>query len=116
MRTASQSETIEDIFDYMNEPVTRYLNVELGVCAILDLLLSADYSMTGLALEVQECYPGYRLSIDNAKKCIKFLAGERMIERSANPNVRLRVWQLKPEHVVRAQDLAKHWQTYRRFK
>lgn len=106
----------EDIYQFFKDPPPFYLNKELAVCYVLAVLLRGDSYGTELIQLLESEHPLYRLSDTVLYSALKFLEDEEMVtgywkkvEGRGRPR---RMYQIRPEAMPQAQDLAKLWQDY----
>ena len=106
----------DDIYQFFKEPPPFYLNKELAVCYVLSVLLRGDSYGTELIQLLERDYPLYRLSDTVLYSALKFLEDEQMVtgywkkvEGRGRPR---RMYQIRPEMLQQAQDLAQLWQGY----
>jgi DNA-binding PadR family transcriptional regulator len=106
----------EDIYQFFKDPPPFYLNKELAVCYVLSVLLRGDsYGTELINLLETECAL-YRLSDTVLYSALKFLEDQEMVtgywkkvEGRGRPR---RMYQIRPEVMEQAQDLARLWQDY----
>lgn len=106
----------EDIYQFFQDPPPFYLNKELAVCYVLSVLLKGDSYGTELIQLLENDYPLYRLSDTVLYSALKFLEDEEMVtgywkkvEGRGRPR---RMYQIRPEAMQQAQELAHLWQEY----
>jgi DNA-binding PadR family transcriptional regulator len=106
----------EDIYQFFKDPPPFYLNKELAVCYVLAVLLRGDSYGTELIQLLETEYPLYRLSDTVLYSALKFLEDEEMVtgywkkvEGRGRPR---RMYQIRPEAMQQAQDLARLWHEY----
>ncbi len=106
----------EDIYQFFKDPPPFYLNKELAVCYVLAVLLRGDSYGTELIQLLESEHPLYRLSDTVLYSALKFLEDEEMVtgywkkvEGRGRPR---RMYQIRPEAMPQAQDLARLWQEY----
>ncbi len=106
----------EDIYQFFKDPPPFYLNKELAVCYVLAVLLRGDSYGTELIQLLESEHPLYRLSDTVLYSALKFLEDEEMVtgywkkvEGRGRPR---RMYQIRPEVMPQAQDLARLWQEY----
>ena len=106
----------EDIYQFFKDPPPFYLNKELAVCYVLAVLLRDDSYGTELIQLLESQHPLYRLSDTVLYSALKFLEDEEMVtgywkkvEGRGRPR---RMYQIRPESMPQAQDLARLWQDY----
>ena len=107
---------LEDIYQFFENPPPTYLCQELAVCYILHILLESESYGTELIQKLENEYPTYRLSDTVLYSAIKFLEDQKAItgywkklEGRGRPR---RMYQVSPEWLSLAQDLARLWQEY----
>jgi DNA-binding PadR family transcriptional regulator len=108
---------LQDIYHYFEEPQPIFLSREIAVCYILSILLERGNSYgTALAQFINEEYTLYRLSDTVLYRALKFLEVEGVIEGywlnvegRGRPR---RMYQVKPEKLEFADQLASFWQRY----
>jgi len=108
--------TFEDIYRFFHNPPPTYLNKELAVCYVIFVLLSGESYGTELIQRLESDYPTYRLSDTVLYGALKFLEDERAIsgywkkvEGRGRPR---RMYQISPEWVHQAKELAHFWGEY----
>jgi DNA-binding PadR family transcriptional regulator len=108
--------TFDDIYQFFRNPPPFYLNKELAVCYVLDVLLRKDSYGTELISLLEQEYPNYRLSDTVLYSALKFLEDEnaitgywKKVEGRGRPR---RMYQIAPEWQQQAQELAQLWQGY----
>jgi DNA-binding PadR family transcriptional regulator len=110
----------EDIYQFFNNPPPTYLNRELAVCYILDILLQRESYGTELIEQLMETHPQYRLSDTVLYSALKFLEESGTIKgywRKLKGRGRPRkMYKILPENQEQAQELAHLWQTYTSHK
>jgi DNA-binding PadR family transcriptional regulator len=106
----------DDIYQFFQDPPPFYLNKELAVCYVLSVLLNGDSYGTELIQLLERDYPLYRLSDTVLYSALKFLEDEQMVtgywkkvEGRGRPR---RMYQIRPEMMQQAQDLAQLWYGY----
>ncbi|MFB6277782.1 MAG: PadR family transcriptional regulator [Halothece sp.] len=106
----------EDIYQFFENPPPTYLNRELAVCYVLDILLQGESYGTELIEQLTENYPKYRLSDTVLYSALKFLEQSGMIKgywRKLQGRGRPRkMYQIVPEHQRQAEELAHLWRNY----
>lgn len=107
---------IEDIYEFFNNPPPIYLNRELAVCYVLDVLLQKESYGTELAEDLTENYPSYRISDTVLYGALKFLEESGMIEgywrkikRRGRPR---KMYSVLDSSQEQAQELAALWRGY----
>lgn len=108
--------TIEDIYQFFQNPPPFYLNKELAVCYVLAVLLRHDSYGTELIQLLENEYPTYRLSDTVLYSALKFLEDTsaitgywKKVEGRGRPR---RMYQVTSEWQERAQELAELWNSY----
>jgi DNA-binding PadR family transcriptional regulator len=106
----------EDIYCFFRNPPPLYLNQELAVCYILDVLLQGDSYGTELIARLERESSTYRLSDTVLYSAIKFLEGSgtiigywKKVEGRGRPR---RMYQIDPEWTNKATELAYFWSQY----
>jgi DNA-binding PadR family transcriptional regulator len=106
----------EDIYCFFRNPPPLYLNQELAVCYILDILLQDDSYGTELIARLEHESSTYRLSDTVLYSAIKFLEANgtivgywKKVEGRGRPR---RMYQIAPEWTAKAKELAHFWQRY----
>ena len=106
----------EDIYCFFRNPPPLYLNQELAVCYILDILLQGDSYGTELIARLEHESSTYRLSDTVLYSAIKFLEGSgtivgywKKVEGRGRPR---RMYQIDSEWTVKARELAYFWEQY----
>jgi DNA-binding PadR family transcriptional regulator len=106
----------EDIYCFFRNPPPLYLNQELAVCYILDVLLQGDSYGTELIARLERESSTYRLSDTVLYSAIKFLEGSgtiigywKKVEGRGRPR---RMYQIDPEWTNKATELAYFWAQY----
>ena len=106
----------EDIYQFFQDPPPFYLNKELAVCYVFSVLLKGDSYGTELIQLLEQNYPLYRLSDTVLYSALKFLEDNEMVtgywkkvEGRGRPR---RMYQIRPDAVAQAEDLAKLWEGY----
>jgi DNA-binding PadR family transcriptional regulator len=106
----------EDIYCFFRNPPPLYLNQELAVCYILDILLQGDSYGTELIARLEHESSTYRLSDTVLYSAIKFLEGSgtivgywKKVEGRGRPR---RMYQIDSEWTTKAQELAYFWEQY----
>jgi DNA-binding PadR family transcriptional regulator len=106
---------IGNIYAFFQTPQPIFLQPEPAVCYILHTLLKADSYGTGLIRQLEEDYPGYRLSDTLLYKVLKFLEEEKFITdyvKSEGRGRPRRMFKLASDKGEKAQELAHLWQNY----
>ncbi len=108
--------TLEDIYQFFQEPPRIYLTKEQAVCYVLAVLLRGDSYGTELIHLLESEYPAYRLSDTVLYSALRFLEGRgtivgywKKMEGRGRPR---RMYQIRPEAMVQVQELAHLWQHY----
>ncbi|WP_242059998.1 PadR family transcriptional regulator [Oscillatoria sp. FACHB-1407] len=116
MKTLDAMTTFEDIYQFFRNPPPFYLNKELAVCYVLDVLLRKDSYGTELIQLLENEYPTYRLSDTVLYSALKFLEDAaaitgywKKVEGRGRPR---RMYQVTPEWQQKAQELARLWHGY----
>jgi DNA-binding PadR family transcriptional regulator len=106
----------EDIYCFFRNPPPLYLNQELAVCYILDILLQDDSYGTELIARLEHESSTYRLSDTVLYSAIKFLEANgtivgywKKVEGRGRPR---RMYQIDPEWKAKAKELAHFWERY----
>jgi DNA-binding PadR family transcriptional regulator len=106
----------EDIYCFFRNPPPLYLNQELAVCYILDVLLQGDSYGTELIARLERESSTYRLSDTVLYSAIKFLEANgtivgywKKVEGRGRPR---RMYQIEPEWTNKATELAHFWESY----
>ena len=106
----------EDIYCFFRKPPPLYLNQELAVCYILDILLQGDSYGTELIAKLEHESSTYRLSDTVLYSAIKFLEGSgtivgywKKVEGRGRPR---RMYQIDSEWTTKARELAHFWEQY----
>lgn len=106
----------EDIYQFFQEPPPIYLNKELTVCYVLSVLVQGDSYGTELIQNLESEYSEYRLSDTVLYSALKFLESEnaikgywKKVEGRGRPR---RMYQVRPECLPQAQELARLWRSY----
>lgn len=106
----------EDIYCFFRNPPPLYLNQELAVCYILDILLQDDSYGTELIARLEHESSTYRLSDTVLYSAIKFLEAAGTIvgywKKVAGRGRPRRMYQIAPEWISKAKELASFWQLY----
>lgn len=108
--------SFDDIYQFFQNPPPFYLNKELAVCYVLDVLLRKDSYGTELIQLLETEYPAYRLSDTVLYSALKFLEDEeaitgywKKVEGRGRPR---RMYQIRPEWTDKAKELAGLWNEY----
>jgi DNA-binding PadR family transcriptional regulator len=106
----------EDIYCFFRNPPPLYLNQELAVCYILDILLQGDSYGTELIARLERESSTYRLSDTVLYSAIKFLEANgtivgywKKVEGRGRPR---RMYQIEPDWINKARELAHFWERY----
>jgi DNA-binding PadR family transcriptional regulator len=106
----------EDIYCFFRNPPPLYLNQELAVCYILDILLQDDSYGTELIARLEHESSTYRLSDTVLYSAIKFLEANgtivgywKKVEGRGRPR---RMYQIAPDWTAKAKELAHFWERY----
>jgi DNA-binding PadR family transcriptional regulator len=106
----------EDIYCFFRNPPPLYLNQELAVCYILDILLQDDSYGTELIARLEHESSTYRLSDTVLYSAIKFLEANgtivgywKKVEGRGRPR---RMYQIDAEWTAKARELAHFWERY----
>ena len=106
----------EDIYCFFRKPPPLYLNQELAVCYILDVLLQDDSYGTELIARLEHESSIYRLSDTVLYSAVKFLEASgtivgywKKVEGRGRPR---RMYQISPEWRHQAGELASFWNQY----
>ena len=106
----------EDIYCFFRNPPPLYLNQELAVCYILDMLLQGDSYGTELIAKLEHESSAYRLSDTVLYSAIKFLEASgtiigywKKVEGRGRPR---RMYQIESEWISKARELAYFWVQY----
>jgi DNA-binding PadR family transcriptional regulator len=106
----------EDIYQFFNSPPPLYLNKELAVCYVLDVLLRGESYGTKLIEQLEKDYPMYRLSDTVLYGGLKFLEEEgtitgywKKVEGRGRPR---RMYKVRPEARRQAEELSRFWREY----
>jgi DNA-binding PadR family transcriptional regulator len=108
--------TLEEIYQFFQNPPPFYLNKELAVCYVLAVLNQQDSYGTELIQLLENQYPSYRLSDTVLYSALKFLEDTnaitgywKKVEGRGRPR---RMYQITPEWKERSQELARLWYDY----
>jgi DNA-binding PadR family transcriptional regulator len=106
----------DDIYCFFRNPPPLYLNQELAVCYILDILLQGDSYGTELIARLERESATYRLSDTVLYSAIKFLEASgtivgywKKVEGRGRPR---RMYQIEPDWIAKAKELAYFWVQY----
>jgi DNA-binding PadR family transcriptional regulator len=106
----------EDIYCFFRNPPPLYLNQELAVCYILDILLQDDSYGTELIARLEHESSIYRLSDTVLYSAVKFLEASGTIvgywKKVAGRGRPRRMYQISPEWRNKAVELADFWTQY----
>ncbi len=106
----------EDIYCFFRNPPPLYLNQELAVCYILDILLQDDSYGTELIARLEHESSIYRLSDTVLYSAVKFLEASGTIvgywKKVAGRGRPRRMYQISPEWRNKATELASFWTQY----
>ena len=106
----------EDIYCFFRNPPPLYLNQELAVCYILDILLQDDSYGTELIARLEHESSVYRLSDTVLYSAVKFLEASGTIvgywKKVAGRGRPRRMYQISPEWRNKAAELASFWDQY----
>ncbi len=106
----------EDIYCFFQNPPPLYLNQELAVCYILDILLQDDSYGTELIARLEHESSVYRLSDTVLYSAVKFLEASGTIvgywKKVAGRGRPRRMYQISPEWRNKAAELASFWTQY----
>ena len=106
----------EDIYCFFRNPPPLYLNQELAVCYILDILLQDDSYGTELIARLEHESSVYRLSDTVLYSAVKFLEASGTIvgywKKVAGRGRPRRMYQISPEWRNKASELASFWTQY----
>ena len=106
----------EDIYCFFRNPPPLYLNQELAVCYILDILLQDDSYGTELIARLEHESSIYRLSDTVLYSAVKFLEASGTIvgywKKVAGRGRPRRMYQISPEWRNKAGELASFWNQY----
>jgi DNA-binding PadR family transcriptional regulator len=107
---------IEDIFKFFESQSTQFLNDELAVCYIADVLVHGNSYGIELIQRLEKEYPGYRLSDTVLYHGLNFLLEEGVItsywKNAAGRGRPRRMYQIQSEAEKQAQELSHLWQQY----
>ncbi|MEB3210381.1 MAG: PadR family transcriptional regulator [Leptolyngbyaceae bacterium] len=108
--------SFEDIYRFFQNPPPFYLNKELAVCYVLDVLLQQDSYGTELIQHLEDAYPSYRLSDTVLYSALKFLEDAsaisgywKKVEGRGRPR---RMYQIRDEWVDKAKEFSGMWSDY----
>ncbi len=106
----------DDIYCFFRNPPPLYLNQELAVCYILDILLEDDSYGTELIARLERESSTYRLSDTVLYSAVKFLEASgtiigywKKVEGRGRPR---RMYRIEPEWTNKARELASFWERY----
>ncbi|NDJ16874.1 PadR family transcriptional regulator [Myxacorys almedinensis] len=107
---------IQDIYHFFQSPQPVFLNQELAVCYIAEVLAEHQSYGTELIQHLEARYPKFRLSDTVLCAALKFLEREEMVtsywkkvEGRGRPR---RMYELNTDKRQMAQNLAHLWQQY----
>ncbi len=108
--------SFDDIYQFFQNPPPFYLNKELAVCYVLDVLLRKDSYGTELIQLLEEEHPAYRLSDTVLYSALKFLEDEsaitgywKKVEGRGRPR---RMYQIRENWMDKAKELSTLWTKY----
>jgi len=108
--------SFDDIYQFFQNPPPFYLNKELAVCYVLDVLLRKDSYGTELIQLLEKEHSTYRLSDTVLYSALKFLEDEsaisgywKKVEGRGRPR---RMYQIRDDWSGKARDLASLWNKY----
>lgn len=108
--------SFDEIYQFFKDPPPIYLNKELAVCYVLDVLLKHDSYGTELIQTLEEEHPMYRLSDTVLYSALKFLEDSeaiagywKKVEGRGRPR---RMYQIMDKWRPRAKELASLWKGY----
>lgn len=108
--------SFDDIYQFFQNPPPFYLNKELAVCYVLDVLLRKDSYGTELIQLLEEEHPAYRLSDTVLYSALKFLEDEsaitgywKKVEGRGRPR---RMYQIRENWTEKAKELSSLWNQY----
>ncbi len=108
--------SFDDIYQFFQNPPPFYLNKELAVCYVLNVLVRKDSYGTELIQLLEEEYPAYRLSDTVLYSALKFLEDEsaitgywKKVEGRGRPR---RMYQVREDWADKAKELANLWSKY----
>jgi len=106
----------EDIYKFFQTPPPTYLNKEVATCYVLAVLLERESYGTELIEHLETQYINFRLSDTVLYTALKFLEDEQVIsgnwkkvEGRGRPR---RMYQLNPQWLDKAEELANFWLSY----
>jgi DNA-binding PadR family transcriptional regulator len=109
---------LQQIYQFFNESQLSFLTPELAVCYILSVLLEQDSYGSELIHQLEARSQIYRLSDTVLQRAVRLLEQESMIvtytQRVVGRGRPRRMFQLNPETLIKAQELAQFWQNYLR--
>ncbi len=110
--------TFDDIQQFFHNPPPFYLNKELAVCYVLDVLLHKDSYGTELIKLLEDEHSTFRLSDTVLYSALKFLEDSdaitgywKKVEGRGRPR---RMYQVSPDWQHRAREYAQLWSSYSR--
>lgn len=108
--------SFDDIYQFFQNPPPFYLNKELAVCYVLNVLIRKDSYGTELIQLLEEEHPAYRLSDTVLYSALKFLEDEsaitgywKKVEGRGRPR---RMYQVRENWADKAKELANLWSKY----
>lgn len=108
--------SFDDIYRFFQNPPPFYLNKELAVCYVLNVLLHKDSYGTELIQHLEEEYPSYRLSDTVLYSALKFLEDAsaisgywKKVEGRGRPR---RMYQIHDNWSDKAREFASLWSGY----
>jgi DNA-binding PadR family transcriptional regulator len=106
----------DDIYCFFRNPPPLYLNQELAVCYILDVLLEGDSYGTELIARLERESSTYRLSDTVLYSAVKFLEGSgtiagywKKVEGRGRPR---RMYRIETDWITKAREFAYFWSEY----
>lgn len=109
---------LESIYDYCKNPPPANLNHELAVCYILSVLVEGESYGTELIQQLEQQYPGFKLSDTVLYASLSFLEQQQYItdywKKTSKRGRPRRMYQLTedPEVQTTANELAGLWRNY----
>ncbi len=108
--------TLDEIYEFFSRPPKVFLNKELAVCYVLDVLLQQDTYGSELIQQLSHQYPGYLLSDTVLYSAIEFLEKQSAVDmywqKVSGRGRPRRMYHLKPQWRLQAQHLARLWRQY----
>ncbi|MEM7770188.1 MAG: PadR family transcriptional regulator [Cyanobacteria bacterium P01_A01_bin.37] len=108
--------SFDDIYRFFQNPPPFYLNKELAVCYVLNVLLHKDSYGTELIQHLEEEHPSYRLSDTVLYSALKFLEDAsaisgywKKVEGRGRPR---RMYQIRDNWSDKAREFASLWSNY----